>query len=240
MEEVLGFVTTLKEKRNCKVVLIFNDAELRDRNETYQRYREKVVDVDLVFAPSVAEAADLALAPDHKFGQLIREKLAILGANNIRLVKRMLANVDQVAPLLINVKPEIAHTIVAMTLLLTWVELDTSPNRPTLKSVRSFNSMTSLVARELLRYTGFEVLPPHVAYMPGKISARERSGYLDSYRRRLLDIEHTSKLFFHPVGDYGNDERLKPGIVAIVGTRCGRDPPLSRRAHEDDMLQGER
>jgi hypothetical protein len=149
MEEVLGFVTTLKEERNCKVVLIFNDAELRDRNETYQRYREKVVDVDLVFAPTVTEAADLALPGDHKFGQLIRERLEILGVNNIRLVKRMLGNVDRIAPLLMNVKPEIAHTIVAMTLLLTWVELDTSPNRPTLKSVRSFNSMTSLVAQEL-------------------------------------------------------------------------------------------
>jgi hypothetical protein len=151
IEEVLGFVTTLKEERNCKVVLIFNDAELGDRNEIYQRYREKVVDVDLVFAPTVAEAADLAIPKGHKFGRIIREKLAILGVNNIRLVRRMLANVDQITPLLTNVKPDIATTVVAMTLLLTWVELDSSPNRPTLKSVRSFNSMASLVSRELTK-----------------------------------------------------------------------------------------
>jgi hypothetical protein len=149
MEEVLGFVTILKEERNCKVVLIFNDAELGDRNEIYQRYREKVVDVDLVFAPSVAEAADLALPKGHRFGQLVREKLDVLGVNNIRLMRRMLTNVEQITPLLTNAKPEIASMVVAMTLLLTWVELDSSPDRPTLKSVKSFNSMTSLVAREM-------------------------------------------------------------------------------------------
>ena len=69
----------------------------------------------------------------------------------------------------------------------------------------------------IFRYTGFEVLPPHVVYMPGKVSALQRSAYLNSYRRRLLDIEHTHRLFFHPLDDYGDDERLKPGIVARSG-----------------------
>jgi hypothetical protein len=36
MEEVLGFVTTLKEEKNCKVVLIFNDEELGERSEVYR------------------------------------------------------------------------------------------------------------------------------------------------------------------------------------------------------------
>lgn len=148
MEEVLGFVTSLKEEKNCKVVLIFNDAELGDRRAVYQRYREKVVDVDLVFAPTVAEAADLALPRDHLFGSLIREKLEILGVNNIRLIKRMLANVERITPLLTDAQQSIAHMVISMTLLLTWVELDSSPNRPTLESMRKFNSMASLITRE--------------------------------------------------------------------------------------------
>jgi NAD(P)H dehydrogenase (quinone) len=69
----------------------------------------------------------------------------------------------------------------------------------------------------IFRYTGFDVLPPHVAYMPGKVGAEERAAYLDSYRRRLLDIERTPRLFFHPVSDYGAEERLKPGVVARSG-----------------------
>ena len=69
----------------------------------------------------------------------------------------------------------------------------------------------------LLRYTGFDVLPPFVAYMPGRISAEERNAQLDAYRDRLGSIETMSPLFFHPLSDYGPDERLKPGIVARSG-----------------------
>ena len=69
----------------------------------------------------------------------------------------------------------------------------------------------------IFRYTGFEVLPPHVAYMPGKIESEARVAYLTSYKQRLLDIEHTPRLFFHPLSDYGPDERLKPGVVARSG-----------------------
>lgn len=66
----------------------------------------------------------------------------------------------------------------------------------------------------LLRYTGFTVLPPFVAYMPGRIDAAGRAGYLAAYRQRLLTLSTTAPLFFHPASDYGPDERLKPGVVA--------------------------
>jgi len=69
----------------------------------------------------------------------------------------------------------------------------------------------------IFRYTGFDVLPPHVAYMLGKVDAAIRSEYLHSYRQRLIDIERTPALFFHPLSDYGDNERLKPGIAARSG-----------------------
>ncbi len=69
----------------------------------------------------------------------------------------------------------------------------------------------------ILRYTGFDVLPPFVAYMPGRISAEERKAQLDAYRDHVGSFETMSPLFFHPLSDYGPDERLKPGIVARSG-----------------------
>ena len=66
----------------------------------------------------------------------------------------------------------------------------------------------------LLRYTGFDVLPPCVAYMPGREDDATRAGQLEAYRQRLLSLDQTEALFFHPSADYGQDERLKPGIVA--------------------------
>jgi NAD(P)H dehydrogenase (quinone) len=71
----------------------------------------------------------------------------------------------------------------------------------------------------VLRYCGFDVLPPAVTYMPGKMSADERRAALEKYRDRLLNIENTPRLFFHSAEDYGPDERLKPGVIAGSGVQ---------------------
>lgn len=50
--EVLGLVSFLKEQRNCKVILIWNDdAEDKERAE-FEKYHEKVVDRSLNFEPT--------------------------------------------------------------------------------------------------------------------------------------------------------------------------------------------
>ncbi len=66
----------------------------------------------------------------------------------------------------------------------------------------------------LLRYAGFDVLPPFIAYMPGRVGPGGRQAYLEAYRKRLVELDRTPKLFFHPAEDYGTDERLKPGVLA--------------------------
>lgn len=66
----------------------------------------------------------------------------------------------------------------------------------------------------LLRYTGFDVLPPCMAYMPGREDDTTRAAQLAAYRQRLLCLDQTKPMFFHPSEDYGPDERLKPGVVS--------------------------
>lgn len=71
----------------------------------------------------------------------------------------------------------------------------------------------------LLRYSGFDVLQPFVAYMPGRLSEDGRKACLDAYRERLGELDATPRLFFHPAEDYGPDERLKPGVLARSGVQ---------------------
>ncbi|WP_217578732.1 NAD(P)H-dependent oxidoreductase [Mesorhizobium sp. GbtcB19] len=71
----------------------------------------------------------------------------------------------------------------------------------------------------LLRYAGFDVLPPFVAYMPGRVGDDGRKAYLEAYRKRLGEIDDTPRLFFHPADDYGKNERLKPGVLARSGVQ---------------------
>ena len=69
----------------------------------------------------------------------------------------------------------------------------------------------------LLRYTGFDVLPPYVAYMPAREDDATRARQLDGLKQRLQTIDQTPRLFFHPAEDYGPNERLKPGVIARSG-----------------------
>lgn len=69
----------------------------------------------------------------------------------------------------------------------------------------------------LFRYTGFDVLSPFVAYMPGRVGPGDRAAYLSAYRARLLALGDIPRLFFHHAEDYGQDERLKPGVQARSG-----------------------
>jgi NAD(P)H dehydrogenase (quinone) len=75
----------------------------------------------------------------------------------------------------------------------------------------------------MLAYTGFTVLPPFVAWMPGRVDAPERAAYLASYRDRLAALDTAQPLFFHPWDDYDESQRLKPGVVARSGVQW--NPP---------------
>ena len=71
----------------------------------------------------------------------------------------------------------------------------------------------------MLAYTGFTVLPPFVAWMPGRVDANERAAYLAAYRERLSAWDTLEPLYFHPWDDYDESQRLKPGVVARSGVQ---------------------
>ncbi|WP_223282440.1 NAD(P)H-dependent oxidoreductase [Pseudomonas amygdali] len=71
----------------------------------------------------------------------------------------------------------------------------------------------------ILAYTGFTVLPPFSAWMPGRVTAEERSDYLLSYAERLESLDRAEPLFMHPWSDYDDTQRLKPGVAAKSGVQ---------------------
>lgn len=82
----------------------------------------------------------------------------------------------------------------------------------------------------IFKYLGFEVLPPHVVYMPGRLAPAARQAQLDSWRAHLQDIETLPPLFFHPLSDYDSEQRLKPGVVAKSGFQWN---PHAGQTHDD-------
>ncbi|MER9137012.1 hypothetical protein NKI20_12035 [Mesorhizobium sp. M0830] len=43
--------------------------------------------------------------------------------------------------------------------------------------------------------------------------------HLEAYGKRLEEINDTPRLFFQAADDYGKDERLKPGVLALSGVQ---------------------
>ncbi len=53
---LLGFITSLREERNCKVIIIYNDAEVsKDLDASFGEYREKVIDREVTYSPTIKE-----------------------------------------------------------------------------------------------------------------------------------------------------------------------------------------
>jgi NAD(P)H dehydrogenase (quinone) len=74
-----------------------------------------------------------------------------------------------------------------------------------------------------LRYVGFDVLQPFLAYNIER--SDERLSTLARQERRLRGIQAETPMFFHPLSDFGPDQRLRPGVTGR--TAAQRSVPRS-------------
>ncbi len=88
ISSVLGLISTLKEEKNCKIILIFND-EMLDKvtKAGLNEYREKIVDIELSYDPTIKENLKI-IWPDGAT-QNIQELFQKLKLNNIRIMQKV-------------------------------------------------------------------------------------------------------------------------------------------------------
>nr|HNH75752.1 hypothetical protein [Candidatus Obscuribacter sp.] len=61
----------------------------------------------------------------------------------------------------------------------------------------------------ILRFVGFDVLPPFVAWSPVRISPEQRQDYLDSYRRFLTGIDKVEPIAYPALAEFDETFRRK-------------------------------
>jgi hypothetical protein len=121
MKDVLGLISFLKEERNCKVALIFSDANLtNDGKEAYPLFREKVVDVEVKFSPTPTEAADIAFDKADSIDTQLSTFTKALKISNIRILKRIQKAACIAVPLLRDFDPRITHASLQALALFGW------------------------------------------------------------------------------------------------------------------------
>lgn len=90
IEELLGTIDELTNQRQCKVFIIFNRDQLED--DSFQKYREKVVDLEITYAPSCEDNFDVAFngtALDDDWRNIASERCLQLKIDNIRVLKKI-------------------------------------------------------------------------------------------------------------------------------------------------------
>jgi hypothetical protein len=92
LKDVLGLISFLKEKKRCKVVLLLNSEALKDQDaEDFSVQLEKVIDINLTFAPTANEAIGIAI-PDRSTlrTRMVAEYATTLEITNFRTIFKLL------------------------------------------------------------------------------------------------------------------------------------------------------
>ena len=122
IQDVMGLISYLRERRKCKIVLILNEDEL-DQAERgdFEKYQEKVIDVSLLFAPNEEDSVKIALG-EARVGVLatLGEFCISLGVSNIRIIKKIERLVLQVEPLLSGMQEAVLRQAVQTLTLFGW------------------------------------------------------------------------------------------------------------------------
>lgn len=88
LKNILGFVNNLSEHANCKIILILNEDELqKDDKDELGKFREKLIDRELLFAPSYETNARLFFKDTDLFPQAL-EMFQRCECRNLRVIKR--------------------------------------------------------------------------------------------------------------------------------------------------------
>jgi hypothetical protein len=143
--QLLGLISTLKEQKSCKIVLLLNkdaiDPELKAR---FLSYLEKVVDTQIEFVLAPEEAASLGLNDHTPFRSHVFEDVVKLKIKNIRTIKQ----IERQAAVLINILGKYDERIVLSalhTLVISIVGKLQPKDAPPLDFLKEYNSIEYLV-----------------------------------------------------------------------------------------------
>jgi hypothetical protein len=119
MKEVLGLISLLKEQKDCKVVLLLNDKETG--SEEYDKYREKVVDIELSFSPTTTECSDIAFNNDNYWlADTLKERALKLKIRNIRVLNKIEKLAVIALDCISDFEEEVRFHVISILVLYTW------------------------------------------------------------------------------------------------------------------------
>lgn len=144
---VLGLVSSLKNDKDCKIVILLNSEALTGENKSdFEAQIEKVSDVVLEFRPTVEECADIGVRDHTKWSASIRHKVHILGITNIRTIKRIERVCQRLDVILSTFDERVFERAVHFAALAAYAKFHPS-KAPKLEFIKTFNAIGDIMRR---------------------------------------------------------------------------------------------
>src|SRR3546814_13281531 len=102
----------------------------QENRADFERLLEKVVDTPILFAPSAAEAAAIAIGGDSSVNAQLMHGVVTLGLTNIRVIKKIERLAHRLAAILEPFRAEILTQAFPPCLLAGWLVLPREPAPP--------------------------------------------------------------------------------------------------------------
>ena len=118
----MGIVSQLKEEHKCSVCLILNSDVIQNSedNEAIKLYAEKIFDLELRFEPTVQDVINVIVPNEQPYYELICECIERLNIINLRIVSRIMSNVEKISNVLKNRKQSVINSTLRAIIYLTW------------------------------------------------------------------------------------------------------------------------
>lgn len=97
IKDILGYLSQLKEQFGCQIVLILNEDKISNDDGTYKDYKEKIVDFEYTYNPSVEEAYKIIEIELLDFKIEFKEYCSKVNLNNIRIMKKIVRVLNRVS-----------------------------------------------------------------------------------------------------------------------------------------------
>ncbi|MGH1394285.1 MAG: P-loop NTPase fold protein, partial [Trichormus sp.] len=132
LEEILGFVEYLVQKRKCKIILIYNEDNLVETDKkVLNNYREKVIDREFKLDPTVRENLDifveekLDIFKNTLNAEVIKNVFIRTGTNNIRVIRKTIWLIDEIISFMQDWEDSLRHQVLINSVVITVGKLDT-------------------------------------------------------------------------------------------------------------------
>jgi len=90
IKDILGYLSQLKEQFGCQIVLILNESKISEDEKIYKDYKEKIIDFEFSFEPSIEEAFSICEPSMSAFKAEFKEYCKQVSLNNIRIMKKVI------------------------------------------------------------------------------------------------------------------------------------------------------